>query len=137
MVTESVCLKKCIRVKIILENLIQKKKTKHTPSGCSIFTRCSFDPTKNKLDYYKDEDYMEMFCKDLREHATEIINYEKKEMIPLTNEENESYKKQKVFIYAKKNLVPMMMTTMKITIKSEIIVIIQENLEGLLIVFAI
>ena len=33
---------------------------------------------------------MEMFCKDLRVHTTEIINYEKKEMIPLTNEENES-----------------------------------------------
>ena len=28
---------------------------------------------------------------DLREHATEIINYEKKEMIPLTKEEKKSY----------------------------------------------
>ena len=37
-----------------------------------------------------------MFCKDLREQATKIINYEKKEMIPLTNEEKESYKNQKV-----------------------------------------
>ena len=31
---------------------------------------------------------MGRFCKDLKKHATEIINYEKKEMIPLTNEEN-------------------------------------------------
>ena len=46
-------------------------------------------------------------------------------------------KSKKFVIYAKNNLVPMMMTTMKITIQSEIIVIIQENLEGLLIVFAI
>ena len=37
-----------------------------------------------------------MFCKDLREQAMEIFNYEKKEMIPLTNEEKESYKNQKV-----------------------------------------
>ena len=27
---------------------------------------------------------MERFCKDLNEHATKIINYEKKEMIPST-----------------------------------------------------
>ena len=26
------------------------EKTKHTPSGYSIFTSCSFEPTKNKLD---------------------------------------------------------------------------------------
>ena len=39
---------------------------------------------------------MERFCKDLREHAVKIINYEKKEIIPLTDEENESYEKQKV-----------------------------------------
>ena len=39
---------------------------------------------------------MERFCKDLKEHATKIINYEKKEMIPLTDKENKSYEKQKV-----------------------------------------
>ena len=45
---------------------------------------------------------MERFCKDLKEHATKIINYEKKEMIPLTDEENKSYKKQKVCYICKK-----------------------------------
>ena len=39
---------------------------------------------------------MERFCKDLKEHATKIIDYEKKEMIPLTDEENKSYRKQNV-----------------------------------------
>ena len=39
---------------------------------------------------------MERFCKDLREHAMKIIIYEKKELIPLTDEENECYEKQKV-----------------------------------------
>ena len=39
---------------------------------------------------------MEKFCKDLRDQAMKIINYEKKEIIPLTNEEKESYEKQKV-----------------------------------------
>ena len=28
------------------------KTNKHTPSGYSLFTHCSFDTTKNKLDYY-------------------------------------------------------------------------------------
>ena len=46
---------------------------------------------------------MERLCKDLKEHTTKIINYgKKKEIIPLTDEENESYKKQKVcYIYKK------------------------------------
>ena len=39
---------------------------------------------------------MEQFCKDLRENAMKIINYEKKEMISLTDEESEFYKNQKV-----------------------------------------
>ena len=30
---------------------------KHTSSGCSLFTHCSFDKTKNKLDYYRGKDY--------------------------------------------------------------------------------
>ena len=45
---------------------------------------------------------MEMFCKDLRDQAMKIINYEKKEMIPLTDEETESYEKQKIcYIFEK------------------------------------
>ena len=35
----------------------------------------------NKLNYYRGKDCMKTFCKDLREHATKIINYEKKKMI--------------------------------------------------------
>ena len=67
------------------------KINKHTPSGYSIFTHCSFDKSKSKLNYYRGEDCMTNFCKDLREHATKIINYEKKDMIPLTKKEEENY----------------------------------------------
>ena len=35
----------------------------------------------------------EKFCKDLRQHATKIINYEKKDMIPLTKKEEKSHNK--------------------------------------------
>ena len=45
---------------------------------------------------------MESFCINLKEYATKIINYEKKEMIALTDEENKSYKKQKVCDICKK-----------------------------------
>ena len=43
-----------------------------------MFTHCSFDAIKNKLDFYRGKDCMETFCKDLKEPATKIINYEKK-----------------------------------------------------------
>ena len=83
-----------------LEKSSTNKKYEHAPSGYSKFTHCSFNPTKNKLDWGKD--CMERFCKESKEHATKIINYEKKEMIPLTYKENKSYKKQKVCYICKK-----------------------------------
>ena len=45
---------------------------------------------------------MERFCKDSRDHAMKIINYEEKEMIPLTDKENKSHEKQKVCYICKK-----------------------------------
>ena len=57
-----------------------------------------------------------------------IINYEKKEMMPFTNEEKESYKKQKVCYTCE---------LIKNIKKSEIIVIIQKNIEELLVMIAI
>ena len=50
-----------------LKILIHRTKAKHTSSGYSLFTNC-----------YNSEGRMERFCKDLREHAMKIINYEKK-----------------------------------------------------------
>ena len=41
------------------------KINKHTPSGSSIFTHCSFDKSKNKLNYYRGKDCMKKFSKDL------------------------------------------------------------------------
>ena len=54
------------------------KINKRTASGYSLFTNCSFDTTKNKLDCYRDKNCMKNFCIDLREHATKIINHGKK-----------------------------------------------------------
>ena len=55
-----------------------------------------------KINYYRDKDYMKKFCKDLKEHATRIINYEKKKIIPLTKEEKVNYNDQKVCYICKK-----------------------------------
>ena len=75
---------------------------KHTSSGYSLLTHCSFDETKNNLNYYRGEDCMKKFCKDLREHAAKVINYEKKDMIPLTKKEEENHNNQKVCYICKK-----------------------------------
>ena len=84
------------------EESYTEKKAKHKPSGYSRVTCCSFDKSKTEWNYYRGKDSMEKFCKDLRDQAMKIINYEKKEIIPLTNEEKESYEKQKVCYICKK-----------------------------------
>ena len=41
-------------------------------------------------------------CKDLKEHATRIMNYEKKKIIPLTKEEKINYNGQQICYICKK-----------------------------------
>ena len=45
---------------------------------------------------------MKKFCKDLKEHATRIINYEKKKIIALTTEEKINYNDQQICYVCKK-----------------------------------
>ena len=77
----------------------------------------------------------EKLCLDFREHATKIINYEKKEMIPLTKKKKrKNITSKKFVIYVKKNLVPTI--TIKNIIWLEVIVTILENIEVLLMISA-
>ena len=39
------------------------KINKHTSSGYSIFTSCSFDESKNKINHYRGDDCMKKFCR--------------------------------------------------------------------------
>ena len=73
-----------------LKKSYTEKKAKHTSSGYSKFTCCSFDASKKELGYYRGKHCMEKFCKGLRENPIKIINYEKK-IILLTDEETEFY----------------------------------------------
>ena len=50
-----------------------------------IVTCSSLEKLKNERKYYRGEDCIEILWNDLKEQAMKIINYEKKEMIPLTN----------------------------------------------------
>ena len=104
----------------------------HTPSAYSLFTHCSFDRTKNKLGYYRGKNCMKNFCLDLREHATKIINHEKKEMIPLAKKEEKKYNKQEVCHICKKGF----STDDSNKKYHKIIVTILENIEVLLMLFA-
>ena len=72
------------------------KISKHIPSGFSLFTYCSFDKTKNKLSYYRDKDCMKVFYKILKEQVERNLLEKKKEMMPLTDEENRSHENQKL-----------------------------------------
>ena len=76
------------------EKSYTEKKAKHEPSGWAMLTKCSFDKTENKLDYYRGKDCIEKLCKKLKERTMKIIIYEEKEMILLTDEENKYHEDQ-------------------------------------------
>ena len=79
------------------------KINEHTLSGYWLFMQCLFDSTKKNLIIIQVKT-MKNVSKDLKERATEITNYEKREMIPLTDEENKCYKKQKICYICKKEV---------------------------------
>ena len=54
---------------------------------------------------------MKNFCKNLKDHATKIINYEKKEMPTLTKEVKNYTVNRKFATFAKKNLAAIRMIT--------------------------
>ena len=84
------------------ENSYTEKKVKHKLSGYAWCSICSFDETKSRCYFYRRKDCIEKFCKDLKEFVTEIISFEEREMIPLTNTEIKFYEKQKVCHICKK-----------------------------------
>ena len=47
----------------------------------------AFDNIKNKHTLYHGTDCMKKFCTSLREHATNVINFEKKKILPLTKKQ--------------------------------------------------
>ena len=61
-----------------------------------------FDHIENKHTLYCVEDCMKKFFTSLRQHAKNLIYFEKKKMLPLTKEELKLYKIQKYVIFVEK-----------------------------------
>ena len=66
------------------DNSSTRKIGEYIPCGYSMSTVWTFDNIENKHTLYCREDCMKMFCTSLRKHATNVINFEKKKMLPLT-----------------------------------------------------
>ena len=56
----------------------------------------AFDHIESKNALYRRKDCMKKFCTSLREHTKNIIDFEKKKMLPLTKEELKSHQDAKV-----------------------------------------
>ena len=71
-----------------------ERKAIHEPCGYELSLVSSFDSKQDKRSFYRGKDCIKRFCSDLKELGTKIINYEEKEMIPLTDNENKFYEEQ-------------------------------------------
>ena len=71
------------------------KVSHHIASDFSVSTKSSFKSIENKHDVYRSKDSMKTFCKSLRKHAMEIINFKKMKL--LTKEQQESYENAQIF----------------------------------------
>ena len=76
------------------ENSSTTKIGEHIPCGYSLSIIWTFDHIENKHTLYRGEDRMEKFCTCLRENATNVMNFEKKEMLPLTKKSQNYTKMQ-------------------------------------------
>ena len=78
-------------VKIILEILIQRKKLSTNLQDRHGVQYSRLMIQKTNTIFIWGRNCIEKFCKDLNELGVEIINFLKKEMIPLTNKDIKSY----------------------------------------------
>ena len=70
-----------------------------------IATIWAFDHMENKHTLHFGEDCMNKFCSSLREHARNVINFQKKRILPLTKEELEKLHQDATLLYLwKRNL---------------------------------
>ena len=65
----------------------------------------AFDYIENKHNLYRGKDCMEKFCESVREHAKNIILFEKKIILLLLKKELESYQDTKVCYICRKRFI--------------------------------
>ena len=64
----------------------------------------ALDGIENNYDVYKGRDCMKKFCECLKKQARKIINFKKKKIKLLANEQQQSYEKTKICQICKKKL---------------------------------
>ena len=65
-------------------------------------TTYTFDHLENKRTIYRGKDFLKKFCESLTEHAKNIIDFEKKKMLPLTKEELKSHQDARIVTFVEK-----------------------------------
>ena len=66
----------------ITQKILKKKIGEHIPCGYLMSTILGFSNIENKHTLYHREVYMKIFCESLREHAKNIIDFEKNKILP-------------------------------------------------------
>ena len=61
----------------------------------AVILQIYFHHLLNRGGFYRGKDCIKKFCKELKEICTRIVNYEQKEMTPLTDKEKRYYEEQK------------------------------------------
>ena len=110
----------------------------YIPCGYSMSTILGFDHMENKHTLSLGKNCIKKFCTSLREHAKKkhTIDFENKKMLLLRKEELKSYQDLKVCSICREKSLKSLLK-IKITEKSQIIVITQVNIEAEHIVFVI
>ena len=76
----------------------------HIPCGYSISSICGFDHIDNKHTFYREKDCIKKSGISLREHTKNIVDFEQKEMLPLTKEKLKSYQDTKACYICRKKI---------------------------------
>ena len=74
---------------------------KHEVCGYSLVTHCLFDEKDNAIDYCSGKDCLKKFCQDLKKQAKSLVNFEIKEIIKLTPEEQYKHSSKCCFLCKK------------------------------------
>ena len=88
----------------------------------------STDNIENKHSLYCWKNCMEKFCSSLREHATNVMNYEKKKMLPLTKRKLNLHQDVTECYICRKKILKKSLLKIKIIQKLETIAILPVNI---------
>ena len=96
-------IKKICNCKNNPEKSSRTKIARHIPCGYSLPTISAFNHIENKHSLYCRKDCVKMLCESLRENAKNMIDFEKKKIIPLTKKQLKPRQGAANVIFVEKN----------------------------------